>query len=416
MADELMDAIGRLDAEQRAAALLSTARTYLLFDRKPGAAFFAHIALRTKQVPDWSVERAETDGREVRYNPAWLATLAPQEALTMLVHEALHIANHHATRRGNRDTQDWNYAADAAVNSLLKQSAYQLTSDAVLPGGERLPGAGYGLSAEQYYDLLPPRPPAPQEPQSGGPQGSPHGGTHGGTGDGADDATAGGAVGLCDVVDPRDASAVEADAQSLVAEAAEVAKSRGTLPGHIQKLIGEALASRTDWRHELAEFVRASTSHDDYTWSRPNRRHVWRNLYLPSTIGEQLGRLAIAIDCSGSISDRELELFAGELQAVAELLPIRLTLIYHDAIVQHVETWEPIDGPLTLTAHGRGGTDHRPVFAWLDQQDEPFDALVSLTDLETCFPDREPDFPTLWAVTRGVRHVPFGRVVPLEVR
>src|SRR5579863_8307646 len=54
----------------------------------------------------------------------------------------------------------------------------------------------------------------------------------------------------------------------------------------------------------------------DYTWARPNRRHVWSGLYLPGITSESVGEIAIAVDCSGSVSARQLGLFNAEIQSI----------------------------------------------------------------------------------------------------
>ena len=40
----------------------------------------------------------------------------------------------------------------------------------------------------------------------------------------------------------------------------------------------------------------------DFSWMRPNRRHLWTGLYLPGVVREGVGEIAIAVDCSGSVS------------------------------------------------------------------------------------------------------------------
>ena len=56
----------------------------------------------------------------------------------------------------------------------------------------------------------------------------------------------------------------------------------------------------------------------DYSWMRPNRRHVWAGLYLPGVIREGVGEIAIAVDCSGSVNARQLTLFEAEVRSILE--------------------------------------------------------------------------------------------------
>ena len=49
------------------------------------------------------------------------------------------------------------------------------------------------------------------------------------------------------------------------------------------------------------------------------------------------------------------------------------------------------------SAKGRGGTDFRPGFAWLDEQGIRPSVCLYLTDmLCSSYPDAEPAFPVLW--------------------
>ena len=92
----------------------------------------------------------------------------------------------------------------------------------------------------------------------------------------------------------------------------------------------------------------------------------------------------------------------------------RLTVVVADATVQTTA-----DGPpaVALLRRGRlrggGGTDHRPVFAWLTERRRRPDLFVGLTDLESRFPERPPPYPVLWVVPEGGAVAPWGRRVTL---
>jgi predicted metal-dependent peptidase len=153
---------------------------------------------------------------------------------------------------------------------------------------------------------------------------------------------------------------------------------------------------------------------NDYAWSRPNRRYLSQGLYLPGLHSDELGDIIIAVDTSGSVSSRELGLFAAEIDALLGAIDCTATVVYHDIRVQKVETWTPADGPLVLAPTGGGGTDHACVFEWLDSSDRTPSCVVCLTDLETQFPTRPPAVPVLWAkVGDAAVDPPFGRVVPI---
>jgi predicted metal-dependent peptidase len=199
-----------------------------------------------------------------------------------------------------------------------------------------------------------------------------------------------------------------------VAQARQVARARGELPEGLARLVEQVLRPKVDWREVLREFI-ARHAHNDYRWFPPNRRFVHRGLYLPGLRSEELGDLVVAVDTSGSIGGPMLARFAAEVQGMLEAFDATLTVLYHDARVQHVQTWRSSDGPLVLEPRGGGGTDHAPVFGWVERNGIEPGALVCLTDLHTRFPARAPGYPTLWcAVNNAQAQAPFGQVLTIE--
>ncbi len=68
--------------------------------------------------------------------------------------------------------------------------------------------------------------------------------------------------------------------------------------------------------------------------TRPNRRFISSNLYLPSMYSEGLGDVVIVIDTSGSISDTELIDFQSEVNCILEdTQPEKVYVLYCDTQV-----------------------------------------------------------------------------------
>jgi predicted metal-dependent peptidase len=146
---------------------------------------------------------------------------------------------------------------------------------------------------------------------------------------------------------------------------------------------------------------------------RPNRRHLWTGLYLPGVIREGVGEVAIAVDCSGSVSARQLRLFEAEARSILEgQRPERVYVLYFDAEVHKVDTYEA-GQRINLSPVGGGGTEFGPCFEWLDERGIRPQSLVFLTDLYGSFPQSAPAYPVLWASTAG-REAPFGEVIPMQ--
>jgi predicted metal-dependent peptidase len=167
-----------------------------------------------------------------------------------------------------------------------------------------------------------------------------------------------------------------------------------------------------DWR-ELLRRSWSDTIPADYSWLRPNRRHVWAGLCLPGITSEGVGEIAIAVDYFGSVSARQLGLFEAEIRSIlAGQRPCLVHVLYFDAVVHKVDTYHAGE-PIALAPVGGGGTDFRPCFDWLEERSIVPQTLVFLTDLCGMFPSEAPAYPVIWASTEN-RRAPLGQVVPTD--
>lgn len=395
-------------AEQR----IRKARTTLLLDHP----FFGSLLFRLKERESRSIKTMATDGISLYYNPEFVAGLNTATLCGTLAHEVMHPALHHHTRRSGRDPRRWNEACDYAINPLLIDAGLHL------PDGVLLDGRFRGLSAEQIYNQLEAEkdceddgdkgegsdsrsnrndasPPAPPEFESSSvPE------TEGGIGQVLD---APPATGNTDGIEEQ----VRAW-NVAVNQAATIAQQAGKLPAGLRRSLDGAAEAQVDWR-ELLRRLWSETTPSDFSWMRPNRRHIWTGLYLPGVMREGVGEVAVAVDCSGSVSSRQLRLFEAEVRSILEgQRPERVYVLYFDAEVQNVEIFESGQS-VSLNPVGGGGTEFGPCFEWLNEHGVVPQTLVFLTDLYGSFPEQEPDYPVLWAST-GAKRAPFGQVVPMQ--
>ncbi|MCY3767967.1 MAG: VWA-like domain-containing protein [Gammaproteobacteria bacterium] len=127
------------------------------------------------------------------------------------------------------------------------------------------------------------------------------------------------------------------------------------------------------------------------------------------------------LDTSGSIRYRLhiLQQFWGEVREVARELETEEVLVLQvDTRVQEVARYARDDLPEAIEIRGGGGTDFRPGFAWLAEQDPPPGICLYLTDMEcSSYPQTEPAFPTVWCnwgKPPGPRHrEPWGERIDL---
>lgn len=377
---------------------LQKARVRLLLDEP----FFGALLLNLKVVEQAGLGTMATDSVVLKYDPAFTEKLSDQELKTVLAHEVLHVATGHCFRRGDRDRNTWNQAADFAVNSLLIDTNDSARAK-VRPEPFKLPEGGLydpshkGKSAETIYGELSQKP-KQDNGQAGNEQGNDPGGM--------------GAVEDYKAATEAEESEQEARWKVALSQAANMAKGIGDIPGELARIIGDILEPKADWRELLRRFIR-DRAKDDYCWSRPNPRYMQSGFILPSLDSQRMGKIAVAIDTSGSIDADLLNAFMTEVESIAhEARPSKLVLIDCDARINSVREFEPGD-TLPREFSGGGGSDARPVFSLLDK--DPSDApvcLVYLTDLDLRFPASEPAYQVIWAATTN-RQGPFGETVSL---
>ena len=196
---------------------------------------------------------------------------------------------------------------------------------------------------------------------------------------------------------PLDVAAEEQAWDEAMHQAVSLAKAQGSRPGRIEETLRDAHRSRLDWRTLLRQYL-VSAARDDYRWSVPNRRFIDAGLYLPSMHCEGIDTLAVLIDTSDSLDTDTLARFWTELRAVAgELRPDTLAVVQVDTRVQDAAVHRFGDLPEELVVKGRGGTDFRPGFAWLDREGITPDCCLYLTDMECDrYPEAPPPYPVLW--------------------
>lgn len=349
------------------------------------------------------VKTLATDGTNLVVNTDFFESLPLSRAITALKHEALHVALMHPFRRGARTPTRWNQAGDYVINDKLSKEGGDLGDNWLLSPGFT------NMSSEQVYAQLPPEPPG-----NGGGQGKGQGGAgkdqnQPGKSDNPDN----------DVLEAPDKSeAAEAQARATVNKAINVAKAMGKMPGDLKEMLEDILSPKVDWKEVLRRFM-TDVNKTDYSFARPNRRMISQGYYLPTRHGMDAMRdIAIVIDTSGSMGDEELKQMFGEVcGAVEDSCPGKVTVVYCDAAVNHVDKFEdtPTADDVRQSAKrvGGGGTDLTRALDWIDEHvDDPACCIV-MTDGYTPFGEDRP-YPTLWTISTDVV-APWGETVHVEL-
>ncbi len=124
--------------------------------------------------------------------------------------------------------------------------------------------------------------------------------------------------------------------------------------------------------------------------------------------------VVVAIDTSGSIEGKQLSSFVSEVIAISRIAPnVEGYVLTCDAAVHDVIPFDSFSTS-TFKPRGGGGTDFRPVFAWVEAAGVEPAVLVYLTDGDGLFPDTQPPYPVVWVIDgESSAGIPFGEVVQL---
>ena len=416
-------------SEHEAREALITARVHLLL-KQP---FWGYLATRLmlKDVtndPSFDFKTAATDGKHLYYNVDFISSLTPDELIFLVAHEVEHVVYCHMDRLNGRNRTLWNAAADFAINAEL-----------VDQGIGKMPSIGLydtkykGMCAEEIYDVLSKQgcPYCAAEKKKkkknnnktkssksktgdkgdkgdkgdngdndidehdhgDGPscdhehdcsEGGEGGSSEGGSDEGGD---------VCkhyqtldhhydiddlDLTD-EEKNDLRSDMMSAVLAAA---KSAGTVPLGIQRLINDYTNPRMDWR-TLLNLQVTSLYKEDYNWARCSRKTQFSGIYLPGLRDSTSVKAAIAIDASGSMSNDMLADLASEIAGImGQFNEFTLDVWSFDTQVYNhqVFTQNNIDEFLEYTIEGGGGTTFQCNWDYMRENDILPEQLVVFTD------------------------------------
>ena len=346
--------------------------------------FFGVLALKLQLVEDTSQPTAWVNGVQMGYNPDWINELENAEVQGLVAHEVMHCVHKHVTRRNNRKPGKWNDAADYVINGGLLETGFKL------PEGGLVDSQYDGMSTDHVYNLLPDKP--EDEPSC----------EWGEAKDGPDQSTS-------------EKAALDQEWTIATRQAVTVAKQQGSMPGNLEQLIEGLLEPKVPWKEVLRNFM-TQPKKNDYTMTRPNRRFINDDLYLPSMYSEGLGTVVITVDTSGSISTKELQEFQSEINCILEdTQPEKVYILYCDTDVhKDIDEFTSDDLPVELVMRGGGGTDFTAPYTWLEDQDLVPDCFIYFTDLYGDCSANEPPCPVLWLSTTSKSDVPFGEVIHMS--
>ena len=384
-----------------------------------GSLFFGSASMGLKFVIDNSQSTAYTDGKVIAFNEEFINNLTIEEVEFIICHEVLHCIMLHPLRIQGRNHLRANKAMDYVVNGIGKRARLTMPPNGLYhdkySSGE--------MSWEMVYALL--------KDEEGGGKGK--GGQKSDNSDKSDEPNSsngdepsneppndGSNWSLGDVREPKgdDGKPLSESGKEQLEQEWKISSSRtlqackecGAIPSGIERLIEDMMVKKRDLEDILRDFIQ-KTINGDYTWRRPNKRHIIHDIYLPSIEGEYIPEIVMVMDTSGSIGDEQESYFNAKLNSVLHEFNTKIQVIYCDTKAHDGGEYDNNDLPIKLKPLGGGGTDFRPAFRMVKDKNIEPSCMIYYTD-GYCngFPE-EPDYPVLWAIYGKEREVPFGEVV-----
>ena len=386
---------------------LITARVGLLL-RHP---FFGNMATRLKLVEasQWCPTLA-TDGRNFFYNVDFVNKLKPKEAEFGFGHEVLHNVFDHIGRRGDRDPQLSNIAADYAANQILvdekigivpscirifqdnkyRGKSYEEIYDDIYEKAEKIDISSLGDLLDEHLNDC--EDDCNEDGEGKDNKGRP-------------------------VLTEAEKKQIRDEIKEAMIAAAQSAGA-GRVPAGIARMISDLTEPKMDWRQLLRMNIQ-SIIKSNFSFARPNRKSQHTGAVLPGMMNEETIDVSVAIDMSGSISDAMAKDFLSEVKGIMEeFVDFKLDLWCFDTNVYNYErfTGDTADDINGYKVKGGGGTDFEANWEFMKENDIAPKRFIMFTDGYPCGTWGDEDYCETMFVIHGNKSIvaPFGQTAYYE--
>lgn len=343
--------------------------------------------------PDGWCPTAATDGRYMYYNRNFISKLDRQETIFLVAHEVNHTIYDHMGRRGGRMPKLWNAAADYVINYELHENKV-----GAMPGKASGVQGCFdekykGMFTEEVYELL------LQDPDKKFPEFDVH--MEPGDGKGEE-------------MSEEERRILSDEIRNAVMQAAKAAGA-GNVPNGVKRMLKDLTEPQMDWREHL-NLTLQSMVKADFTWDRCSRKMQSSGIYLPATKNDFKVEAAVAIDCSGSMSEKMLRDLLGEVKGImTQFADFKLNIWCFDTSVYSYQEFTPdtIDDIDEYDIKGGGGTDFECNWEFMKERDMVPERFLMFTDGYPNGSWGDPDYcSTLFIIHGDPGHklvAPFGQ-------
>jgi len=376
-------------------------------------------------------------------NPDFFNKLPLEQRIGILIHECDHIILKHIFRKGERDHQLFNVAADIALNQSIPRN--------MLPEGALYPDSfkddkgnpwPENLTAEHYYEMAKKekekqeqekqdqdqdgdeedcdscggsgeseetdengQPKECEDCKGSGKQEGQGSGYQPGNGNpnltGSEEITIDSHE-LWDNIDENSEELASEMMEKILDQAME--KSRGNAPANIEEMMKLwKRAPKISWKKVLKKFVSSKKGSNVSTIKKRNRRV--RTLGVKGTkVHYDIPEIIVGIDTSGSMSNEEILAGLVEINEVCKLTNSNMKLVQIDTEIKGLEEFDP--KKKDFKRRGCGGTYMGAMAAFLNEKKIKHDVLVMISDMYIEDVSTDSNWkahkkPTLWLNTSG---------------
>lgn len=359
---------------------IKKARLWLLFNNP----FFGTLVMQLPlQEENTWCQTAAVDGRWIYWNRKFFEGLSLDETIFVLSHEVMHVVYDHFGRRSHRDPGYWNMAGDYVINAMLinEKIGAMPTKPVPVKDGEGNTSQRVGLYDKRYegwtseavYDDLQRRKVKKQLTLD----------VHIEMGKDAQNSEGKkGNQGIPIEIDEEALKGIREELKTKVLQAAQA--GQGRLPAAIARLVDSLVEAKINWRDYIQQSIQSQLT-SDYSWHRPNRRHMGADVIFPTLIKEDTIDVEITIDQSGSISAEMARDFLSEVHGITQQYNnFTIAVSTFDTRLYNRQEFnsENIDELLDYEPKGGGGTNINCVWDWLKKNNVEPKLLIVFTDLE----------------------------------
>ena len=342
---------------------LTRARISLLLRQPFWGTLATRLILRDATDEEWC-KTAGTDGRYMYYNRDFIAKLNKEETVFLIAHEVEHCVYDHMSRRGSRNKDMWNAAADYVINGELIQHRVGKFPDPKTSGVQGCHDVKYnGMFTEEVYELL------KKDPNKTFPQFDIH--LEPGDGKGVP-------------MTEEERRVLGDEIMAAVLQASKV--DTGNTPLGVKRMLKDFTEPQMDWR-EILNMKLKSMFKSDFTWTRCSRKTQAMGIYLPGMKDEERMSVAIAIDSSGSISDGMIRDFLGEVKGIMmQFTDFEVRLWCSDTQVYNEQIYTPenLDEIDEYQVMGRGGNNFNCNWDYMKEKGIVPERFIHFTDGYDC--------------------------------